>query len=348
MKGGECMTITKNGKGYRIRQQKDGIRYSIQIDHKPTKREAEELIQEHIRNASGMPSECHGASFETAANEYINLKCNILSPNTIRGYQKITRNLPEWFTKKSIDHITALDVQKVINDRAAIVSAKTVRNDHGFISAVLSVYRENLRLKTKMPLKGKFEPYTPIDSDVQQIIDSVMGTKYEIPFRLAVYGMRRGEICAVTAADLDGHWLSINKSLAEDPDGGWVVKPIPKTSESIRQIYIDDELCDLIRQKDGALYDGKPSMLDKTLHKKQDELGLPSFRLHDFRAYYVSFAHKIGIPDKYIRQNCGFASSAVMDRHYKRIQSDAMAAYNQEFAEKWSKNGLKILEHPIK
>lgn len=333
MKRGEKMaTITKNGTGWRIRQQKDGVKYTIQLDHKPTQREATELMYEHIKNSSGMPADCHGMSFSAAANEYIKLKNNVLSPNTIRGYQKIIRNLPEWFLHKNIDHITALDVQKVVNDRAAIVSAKTVRNDHGFISAVLSLYRENLRLKTKMPLKGKFEPYTPTDSDVQQILDAVKGGKYEIPFRLAVYGMRRGELCAVQSSDLSGNWLSINKSLAEDPGGGWVVKPIPKTSESIRNIYIDDDLCALIRAKDGILYDGKPSMLDKTLHKKQKDLGLPSFRLHDFRAYYVSMAHKMGMPDRYIRQNCGFSSSIVMDRHYKRIQSDAMAEYNRKYA----------------
>lgn len=325
-------TISKNGNGWRVRQQCDGRMYSIQLSYKPSKREAAELIQERIRNESGAPSESRGLTFEAAANQYISLKNNVLSPNTIRGYQKIIRNLPEWFLIRKIDKLTALDVQKVINDRAATVSAKTVRNDHGFISAVLSMYRENLRLKTKMPLKGKFEPYTPTDSDVQQILDSVSGGKYEIPFRLAVYAMRRGELCAVQSSDLSGNWLSINKTLAESPEGGWIIKPIPKTSESIRKIYIDDALAEKIRQIDGPLYTGKPSMLDKTLHKKQKELCLPLFRLHDFRAYYVSMAHKMGIPDKYIRQNCGFSSSIVMDRHYKRIQSDAMAEYNRQFA----------------
>lgn len=327
-------TITKNGKGWRVRLQRDGVMYSIQLDHKPSDREADDLIREHIRNVGGMPSNIRGMSFEDAGKEYIKLKNNVLSPNTVRGYEKIMRNLPEWFLNKGIDKVTALDVQKVINDRSAKVSAKTVRNDHGFISAVLSVYRENLRLKTKMPLKGKFEPYTPTDSDVQKILDSVIGTKYEIPFRLAVYAMRRGEVCAVQSSDLSGNWLSINKSLAENPDGGWVVKPIPKTSESIRKIYIDDGLAEKIRKIDGRLYDGRPSMLDVMLHRKQKALGIEQFRFHDFRAYYVSMAHKMGIPDKYIRQNCGFASSAVMDRHYKRIQEDAMAEYNKKFASK--------------
>ena len=317
---------------------KDGIRYRVSVDFKPSKRAAEDLISEHIRNASGMKSECSGLSFLQAGYEYISLKNNILSPNTIRGYRNILVVLPEWFCSKKIDKITALDVQKVINDMSADHSPKTVRNYHGLISAILGTYRTNVSLKTSLPLKRKFEPYTPMDSDVQKILDAVAGTKYDIPFHLAVFGMRRGEICAITSADLSGNWLSINKSLAEDPDLGWVVKPIPKTSESIRKIYIDDETAKKIRQMDGPVYPGRPQMLLRKLHDIQKQLGLPQFRLHDFRAYYVTMAHKIGIPDKFIMKNCGFSSSVVMDRVYKRAQEDAMKDFNKLYAEKITPN----------
>lgn len=329
----------RNGK-YRISEMRDGIRYRITIDHKPSKREAEGLMAEHIRQNAGMVQNSPKMSFLEAGNAYIELKNNILSPNTIIGYQKVLKNLPQWFTSKRIRDFTALDVQKVINDMSADHSPKTVRNYHGFISAVLSVYRENLRLKTTLPLKRKFEPYTPTDSDVKRILDEVAGTKYDVPFHLAVFGMRRGEICAVTASDLNGNWLSINKSLAENPDGGWILKPIPKTSESIRKIYLDDVTAAKIRSIDGPLYDGKPGMLTKQLHNVQKKLNLPPFRLHDFRAYYVTMAHKIGIPDKYIMKNCGFSSSVVMERAYKRAQEDAMKNYNVMYAENIASKNL--------
>lgn len=334
------MTIEKKNSKWRITEMRNGIRYRVIVDYKPTKHEAEDLMAEHIRLNGGVVKESPRMTFLEAGNNYIELKDNILSPNTIIGYQKVLKNLPQWFTSKRVKDISALDVQKVINDMSADHSPKTVRNYHGFISAVLSVYRENLRLKTTLPLKGKFEPYTPTDSDIKKILDEVDGTKYDIPFHLAVFGMRRGEICAVTTSDLDGNWLSINKSLAANPDGGWILKPIPKTSESIRKIYLDDVTAAKIRNTSGAVYDGKPGMLTKQLHKIQQKLGLPQFRLHDFRAYYVTMAHKIGIPDKYIMKNCGFSSSVVMERAYKRAQEDAMKDFNMMYAEKLSSNNL--------
>lgn len=348
------MNIEKRGNGWRLTKQVNKIRYRIMVDHKPTQREAEDLMQEYIQSQCGSVPEAHNLTFLEAGNAYVKLKNNILSPNTIIGYKKVIKHLPQWFNNKRIDNLTTLDIQKVINDMASDHSPKTIRNYHGFISAVLGTYRPNMRLKTTLPLKRKFEPYTPIDSDIKKILDEVAGSKYDIPFHLAVFGMRRGEICAVQSSDLSGNWLSINKSLAENPDGGWIVKPIPKTSESIRKIYLDDETAAKIRKVDGPLYDGKPGMLTKKLHMVQNKLGLPSFRLHDFRAYYVTMAHKIGIPDKYIMKNCGFSSSVVMERAYKRTQDDAMKKYNMMYAakivskKKLPKNSPRRNRHPVK
>lgn len=325
------MTIEKRGNTYRIKQMKDGITYRITVDHKPTKREAEELIQEHIRNASGMPQEVHGMSFGNACLAYIDLKCNVLSPSTIKGYNKIIRQLPEWFKDRKLNQISGIDVQKMINDISPNLSAKSVYNVHGFVAGVLSTYRENLRLKTKLPQKGKFEPYTPTDDDVRAILKYEKGSRFEIPYRLAVFGMRRGELLALTREDLQGNWITINKALVEDPDGGYLIKPIPKTSESIRKVFIDSELADLIREKEGPIFDGDPNRLNKHLHDVQKKLGIHSFRLHDLRAYYVTMAHKIGIPDKFIMKNCGFSNSVVMDRVYKRAQEDAMMEFNEMY-----------------
>lgn len=334
------MTIEKHGKKWRITQMKNGTRYHVSIDYKPSKKEAEEIIQKHIINSSGIPKECRGITFGESCNAYIDLKKNVLSPSTIKGYNKIIRGLPDWIKEKKLDQITSIDVQKVINDITPNMSPKSVYNYHGFISAVLSVYRENLRLKTKLPLKGKFEPYTPIDDDVRKILEYEKGSRFEIPYRLAVFGMRRGEILALSRSDLNGNWISINKALVEDPAGGYLIKPIPKTSESIRKVYVDDELAALIREKEGSLFDGDPNRLNKHLHDVQKKLGIPAFRLHDFRAYYVTMAHKIGIPDKFIMQNCGFSSSVIMNRVYKRTQQDAMKEFNQQYAEALGKSSV--------
>ena len=327
------MTIEKKGNRWRIRKQKNKRRYSLYVDKKPTISEAEELINEYIRTCSGIPQDVRGRSFGSACLAYVDLKNNVLSPSTIKGYNKIIRSLPVWLKDKKLESITALDVQKVINDMSPNLSPKSVYNVHGFISAVLSVYRENLHLNTKLPLKRKFEPYTPTDEDVQRILEHEKGGKFELPYRLAVFGMRRGELLAITKADVKNGWVSINKALVELPEGGYTVKPIPKTSDSIREIYIGDELAEMIKDSD-CIFSGEPNRLNKHLHDVQKRLNIPSFRLHDFRAYYVTMAHKIGMPDKFIMRNCGFSSSKVMERVYKRTQADAMEEYNKLYAEK--------------
>ena len=74
-------------------------------------------------------------------------------------------------------------------------------------------------------------------------MDEVRDTRYYIPYRLAVYGLRRGEICAITALDIsDANILTVNKDKVYNSEKKWVIKPYPKTTDSQRTIYIDDGL----------------------------------------------------------------------------------------------------------
>lgn len=324
------MNVEKHGNKYRITQDVDGVRYRVTIDHKPSKYEAEQLIHDKISEGSVkcVPSD----TFKDAAERYLKLKSNIISPSTIMGYNAIIRALSEGFKNTKLLSIDGLDVQKEINDYSATHSPKSVRNAHGFISAVLSVYKPQLKLSTTLPQKAKFEPNTPLEEDVKRILELVKGTRYEIPYRLACYGMRKGEICAITAADLSENLLTINKAKVRTEEG-WIIRPMPKTTESNRTIYIDDSLAALIREH-GEAYTGDPHRLSKYLNELQDRIGMERFRFHDFRAYYASMAHALGIPDKYIMANAGWRSRTTMDRAYKRAFSDKQIEMNKLIAQK--------------
>lgn len=108
------------------------------------------------------------------------------------------RQIPDNFMKKNIDDITMIDVQTEINRLSKKCSPKSVSNHHGFISAVLGVFRPNLKLTTTLPQKVKNEPYIPSDNKMRKILEYSQGTEYEIPILLACYGLRRSEICALT------------------------------------------------------------------------------------------------------------------------------------------------------
>lgn len=323
------MTIEKHGNKWRIRERFNGVLYMVSIDHNPSKREAQELISKRINE--GQVSSDASDTFKTAAERYMDLKGNILSPWTINGYKTILRCLSDRFKDTRLVYLDGIVVQKEINDYSATHSPKSTRNAHGFISAVLGVYKPQLALHTTLPQKSKFEPKMPTEDDVKKIIDTAAGTPYEIVFRLGCYGMRRGEICAITSDDINGNILRINKAKVKDGKA-YVVRPMPKTTESNREIYVDDSLAAMIRSSDGEIYPGDPDRINKKLTELQRTLCIEHFRFHDLRAYYASMAHALGIPDAYIMANGGWASTRIMDRVYKRTFAEKQAEANKSIA----------------
>lgn len=325
------MTVEKVGNKWRIKQMKNGVIYRVSVDYKPTKKEAQELINKQI--ADGVVSGDASDTFQKASERYFELKSNILSPWTLQGYKTILRALTDAFKNTKLSNIDAVTVQKAINDYAATHSPKSTYNAHGFISAVLRVYKPQLILNTTLPQKAKFEPVTPSEDDVKRIIEAAAGSQYEIVFRLGAYGMRRGEICAISSADLSGNMLKINKAKVKDGNH-YIIRYMPKTTESNREIYIDDRLAGMIRSADGPVYPGDPDRINKRLTELQKKLDIPHFRFHDLRAYYVTMGHSLGIPDKYLMASGGWSSNRIMDRVYKRA-----------FAEKQAESNKKIAEH---
>lgn len=309
------MTIDKLPSGsYRIRHQIDGRRYTVTIPYKPTKKEAFQLIQDKINGVDVLRK-----SFADCAEEYISGKSHTLSPATIRGYASILRMMPEKLKMSEIGAITAWDVQTYMDKLTAEgKTPKTVRNYHGFISAVLATFAPETNLSTQLPQKAKNDEYTPSDDDVKQILSMSKGTDYEIPLRLACYGLRRSEICALTPADLDGNRLTINKAKVLGKDREWYIKAT-KTTDSTRTILIDDDLADLIRET-GTVYDGYPNRIYWFLQKCQDKIGIPNFPLHYLRHYYASTAHALGIPDAVIMESGGWKTDHVMKRVYRHAK----------------------------
>lgn len=146
-------------------------------------------------------------------------------------------NLSDKFNSLNIHDITTVDIQSEINWLTKDHSPKTVRNYHGFISAVLGTFCPNLKICTTLPQKVKKEPYIPSDEDVRKILEHARNTGYEIPIILACYGMRRSEICALGSEDIEGDVVHIRKARVFGDEGEWVDKTT-KTTSSTRDIII--------------------------------------------------------------------------------------------------------------
>ena len=239
------MKIEKRGAdSYRVRKMYKGQMYTVTFDHKPTQKE---VMQAMTAELDKIQKKQKNMTFLTAANNYIESKRNVLSPTTIRGYNSTMKTISKKFQDTNIHDITTIDIQIEINQLAKGHSPKTVRNYHGFISAVLGTFCPNIKISTILPQKVKNEPYIPSDEDIRRILERAKGTEYEIPLVLACYGLRRSEICALRLEDIDGDMIKISKAKVLSETKEWVEKST-KTTSSTREIAIPIQIADKIRE----------------------------------------------------------------------------------------------------
>lgn len=324
------MKIEKRGSdSYRVRKMYKGQMYTVTFDYKPTQKEAMQAIAAELDKVQ----EKHRVfTFQAACEEYIESKRNVLSPSTIRGYTTIIRQLPDSFLQKNVHDITAIDVQREINCLTKEHSPKTVRNQHGFISAVLGVFYPSLKLCTTLPQKVKKEPYTPSRDDVKRILEEVKDTPYEIPIALACYGLRRSEICALTLDDIDGDIVQINKAVVPNEKREWITKST-KTTSSTRKIIIPMALADKIREQ-GYIYRGDPGSISRHLKKLENKLGIPHFSLHKLRHYFASEMSALGVPEADILKIGGWETDHVMKSVYRHSMMDKEEKAKRDASEK--------------
>lgn len=324
------MKIEKLPSGtYRVRRTIQGKAVAVTFPYRPSQKEALKALEDKYTGRDKLRM-----TFDQAAKEYIEGKRNTISPSTIRGYESLRKNLPDKIRNRQLEDLTAWDIQRYINDLSADRSPKTVRNHHAFISAILGTFAPHLTLNTQLPQKRPKSTQIPSDGDIKRILEDVAGTEYEIPFRLACYGLRRSEICALTPSDLTGNQLTISKALVEDENKQWKVKTT-KTTNSTRTIIIDSSLSALIRSQN-SIYDGHPGKLYKKLKSVQKRLNIAPFPFHGFRHYYASTAHAIGMPDAVIMASGGWKTDQVMKQVYRHEKQDQLAELQQKYADRFS------------
>ncbi len=327
------MKIEKLPSGsYRIRKMYNGKTYTVITDYKPTQKEAITLMSDKLKKTE---SKAEHLTFQKAAESYVNMKRNVLSPRTIKEYSETIGRIPEWFRELITTDITQIEINRLVNELSKTKSPKTVRNYHGFLTAVLGTFNPNLKFSTTLPQKVKNEPYTPSRKDVKRILEAVRGTEYEIPITLACYGMRRSEICALQLEDIEGDIVHINKALVLDENKKWVIKTT-KTTESTRDIIIPMEIADKIRWQ-GYVYRGHPNSIYDCLKRTEKKLGIPYFSLHKLRHYFASEMSTLGIPEADILKMGGWESDYVMKSVYRHSMMEKEENAKREATEKLQK-----------
>ncbi len=147
--------------------------------------------------------------------------------------------------------------------------------------------------------------------------------------------MRRSEICALTAKDLKGDIVKINKAMVQNENEEWVVEST-KTAAGTREIIIPFQIAEKIK-KQGYAYNGSVNSITYFLFKMQDELGIPHFGIHKLRHYFASKMRAMNIPEADILKTGGWGSDYFIKSVYRHSMTKKEENAKRKAAKKLQK-----------
>jgi len=229
------------------------------------------------------------------------------------------------------------------------LSAKTIANQHGFLSAALTTaVRKGVRPDN--PCKGVKLPKNTATDDPIRFIERAEWDRiiahmdaHFIPFfqLLVGTGLRFGEATALEAKDfkLDGPTPTVNitKAWKENGDGGYYIGP-PKTKRSKRTVSLAPSTVDAIREaiaasgkgyvftlkRGGVMRSG--STFNRAWSPALKAAGIPKAewpRIHDCRHSHASWMVAAGMEIFHLSRRLGHESiTTTMDR-YSHLLPDA-------------------------
>lgn len=258
-----------------------------------------------------------------AVDAYIGSRVAVCSPYSIRGYRNILavlKRLPE--ASVPCDSPSSA-FQSIIN--AVVIAGKapkTVKNYAGLITSSIK-FAGYPAPDLTLPAPRKKEMFIPDEKLMKTVMKAAEGSRLEVPIALGMMGLRRGEVCAVTATDLQKNILHISRAAVEI--NGDVTDKSPKTYDSDRYIQVPKKIADQIR-KEGRATEMTPSQLSDQFFLLLDRNNLPHFRFHDLRAFFVSYCHNVlKLSDAQVQKLGGWRSDYVMKRHYLHSMNDTAA-----------------------
>ena len=287
-----------------------------------TKKEAEYAASEYVYNRKA-ENKSENLTFQQASDQYIAAKSNILSPSTIRGYRIIQRNsVPDILLVPLRKLADGALIQRQINANAAKYAAKSVRNQLGFITAVMAYHKYRVEGITTKP-KENTGIAVPTQEDARKIMQLLDGDEIECQVLLALTcSLRQSEIAAITASDVNGSRIYIHGARVPDENNKLVYKCTAKTAAGTRTIKMHDDLARKVanlcaQRPDGWLFPTTPSGVLKRFKRILRKNGIPEYTMHSLRHCFAALLHAQNVPDQYVMEMGGWSSDHVLKKIYQ-------------------------------
>ena len=242
-----------------------------------------------------------------ACKQYLEIRGLELSPSTLRGYYGTYNRYidQDRIAVIKLEDLKTPIVQEWVARFPREMSSKSKKNHLGFLLAVVSYFTDGEKtFKVKIRDATPPEMYVPTMDEVNKVL-SVADPILKRAILLGLFGMRRGEICALEGRDVDRRrgLIRINKALAKGPVTAPVIDILPL---------------------EGRLVPILPDVVTLRFVKAVKRAGVPHFRFHDLRAFFASIcvSSAIGAGELTVQQIGGWKTNNVLKRHYERTISD--------------------------
>ncbi len=275
-------------------------------------------------------------TLKQAAEKYIAAKEGVLSPATVAGYKAVVKRYldPQPISSCMIGQLTPEKLQQWISEISKGVSKKTVVNAYCFVSAAVRMFLPKADLTVRFPQGKKYEGYVPSTEEVQKVLAAAKEYDerlYRACLLSAFATLRRGEISPLTADDIHGNLLHVEKDMVKNADGKWITK-LPKTEDSVRDIPLPQWVIDEM-PKEGPLVDYRPDEITKWFGKVLKKTGLPPFRFHDLRKHAVSLMATQGVSMASIKDIGGWSNLQTPQQIYIKALADAHKREMEKYIE---------------
>lgn len=249
--------------------------------------------------------------------------------NTMKGYNAAYKKIVAFWGDTYMEDITAQQITSWL--LSFDLAQKTLKNIllvfrliYNYAYVVYNV-KQNPTLHLRAPKgKGKKEREFPSEEDIR-IVNENTDKPFGLMMYMALYtGLRRGELCALTWADIDfdQKLIKVTKSTYWTDDHVPHTKT-PKTASGEREVPLMDSLYDLLKPMQG-----KPSdkvfgdlhsyQIDKGIRKYMDETGC-GVTLHGLRHGFASILYKNNIDIKTAAYVLGHAQSSTTLEIYTHL-----------------------------
>ena len=347
-----------------------------------TKKEAQAALAE-LNNSvdKGLYIEPHKKIFKEFAMEYVNsiYKNKVKASTFERTVSLLNNQILPWFKEIKLDDIDPFVVNRFYAEKKEEgLSSAYVRRMHEILKMLLkTAYRYDFLMKD---IGARIDPPQLIQKkmdvwSVQQVNDFLKHTKhsrYHPVFFLAAYtGMRKGEIIALHWDDIDFEekTISINKTLYKIKDRFLLQEP--KTLNSVRTIYIDDDIVSVLKRQrvkqnieklraggcvqDGGLYQDSnlvfaqengsfihPTSVNALFLQYIRQTDIPRIRFHDLRHTHATILLQMGVNPKVVSERLGHSSVKITLDVYSHVLPSMKKDLSEQFS-KMMKSGKNVV-----